>query len=110
MTADTNDISDGFHTFGELYEHRHALFVALINACPYIPGWMSRQHHDGSAFDGHFIAGMDLPTGQIRYHIPNSWWDTYTASWCVVRERAPEWDGHTSQDVINRLIIWTKQD
>jgi hypothetical protein len=109
MTIDTNDISDGFHTFGELYEHRHALFAALCRYS-YIDGWIARQHHDGSAIDGHFIAGMDLPAGQISYHVPNSWWDTYEASWCVVRERAPEWDGHTSQDVINRLILWANQD
>jgi hypothetical protein len=25
----TNQISDGYHTFGELYDHRISLFIAL---------------------------------------------------------------------------------
>jgi hypothetical protein len=29
---DRNDISDGYHTFKELYDHRVKLFVALCNA------------------------------------------------------------------------------
>jgi hypothetical protein len=58
MTINTNEISDGYHTFGELYEHRAALFVALINRCTDIPSWISHQHHDGTMFNGYFIAGM----------------------------------------------------
>ena len=27
---DTNLISDGYHTFGELYDHRFALFLARL--------------------------------------------------------------------------------
>jgi hypothetical protein len=73
MTINTNEISDGYHTFGELYEHRAALFVALINRCTDIPSWISHQHHDGTMFNGYFIAGMNLPTGQISYHLPLAW-------------------------------------
>jgi hypothetical protein len=90
--------------FGELYEHRAAL-ISSASA----QAWMSRQHHDGSTIDGYFIAGIDLPTSQISYHLPLAWWDVCQVSGAVVQEQAPEWDNHTSDDVINRLILWASQ-
>lgn len=95
--TDTNNISDGYHTFGELYEHRHALFLAVCRA---YPSWKSRLHDDGSDMPGWFIAGVDTPEGMVTYHLPDEWWNRFN-----VQElgRAPEWDGHTSQDVIERL-------
>jgi hypothetical protein len=103
--TNTNDISDGYHTFGELYEHRAALFAALIHCVPH-RAWMSRRHHDGSEFEGYFIAGLDLPTGQITYHVPEFWWGFYEFAGALLREYAPEWDGHTSAEVISRLTEW----
>lgn len=95
--SNTNDISDGYHTFGELYEHRHALFLAVCRA---YPSWKSRLHSDGSNMPGWFIAGVDTPAGMVTYHIPDAWWFLYD-----IQElgRAPEWDGHTSYDAIDRL-------
>jgi hypothetical protein len=38
---------------------------------------------------------------QISYHLPLSRWDeTYFAE---TLDKAPEWDGHTSADVLERL-------
>lgn len=106
---DANQISDGYHTFGELYEHRIALFRAL---CSYMNGvvdhetyhnapWKSKVHSDGSIMDGWFIAGLGILSGeQITYHIPISEWDTWPADAILI---APEWDGHTSAEVLKRL-------
>lgn len=85
--------SDGYHTFNELYEHRHALFALLAD-------WKSRLHSDGTMFDGWFIAGKDTPYGQITYHIPDRLWELYAVA---ELDKAPQWDGHTSSDVIERL-------
>ena len=49
--------SDGYHTFDELYDHRCLLFC-MISAG--IAGWKSRKHHDGSEWEGWFIAGCNL--------------------------------------------------
>ena len=38
----TKDISDGYHTFQELYEHRIILFSALCNVYPDI-SWKSKK-------------------------------------------------------------------
>ncbi len=107
---DTNLISDGYHTFGELYEHRLELFIALckiINSTDYLehqpsPVWKSKLHSDGSSFDGWFILGIGTSQGnQITYHLPMSKWEQtdFAPEW----EVAPEFDGHTSKDVLERL-------
>ncbi len=95
-------VSDGYHSFDELYEHRCMLFIALMSAYPEL-SWKSRKHSDGSSYDGWFIAGMNLPAGQITYHLPNRLWDL-----TKVKELscAPEYDGHTSKDVIRRLEVF----
>lgn len=94
--------SDGYHTFNELYEHRHALFLALM-LCNHLRAWRSYLHHDGTSFDGYFIAGMDLISGQVSYHIPLRLWDKLNDSNIATLTFAPEWDGHTSDDVIDRI-------
>lgn len=101
-------VSDGYHTFKELYEHRIALFVALITALmqqEYHPAnktcWKSKKHSDGTMLDGWFIAGIGLEKWDtLTYHLPISEWDNL---YCDVLENAPEWDGHTSKDVIRLL-------
>lgn len=106
---DTNAISDGYHTFGELYEHRIALFRAL---CSYMKGvvdhesyhngaWKSKLHSDGSSMEGWVIVGLGvLPGEQITYHVPEYMYDDWPADPLT---KAPEWDGHTSADVLKRL-------
>jgi len=104
---DTNLVSDGYHTFGELYEHRFVLFIKLcrfLEDHPYkgrMEVWKSKLHHDGSSYDGWFIMGIGTVKGeQISYHLPLSRWDECDVS---IMDRAPEWDGHTPADVISRL-------
>lgn len=95
---DIGETSDGYHTFNELYEHRHQLFRII---CEQKYGWKSKIHSDGSFLEGWFIAGLNHSKGkQITYHIPIKYWDEFDVN---ELERAPEWDGHTSNDVLNRL-------
>jgi len=91
---------DGYHSFKELYDHRIALFIALMYERTEI-SWRSKLHHDGSGMPGWFIAGMDLPTGPISYHLPESDWSKLDDIRTL--DRAPEWDGHTPADVVQRL-------
>jgi len=98
---ETGQVSDGEHTFDELYEHRHLLFCGLL--CNNSNAYKSRLHYDGSIYGGYFIAGCDLCPGVIACHLPTSMWDLCPAHEI---ERAPEWDGHTSNDVYDRLRDW----
>jgi len=102
---DTNDISDGYHTFGELYEHRITIFIAL---CRHVvergmfPVWKSELHSDGTSFDGWFILGINKKKGeQMTYHIPLSRWEDIDVAETL--KKAPKWDGHTSDDVLERI-------
>jgi len=99
----TGETSDGYHTFNELYSHRHALFLAFIRSSPYC-AWMSDKHDDGSKTDGWFIAGITIPTGTISYHLPLSLWASCSYAGATLIDKAPKWDGHTSKDVVDRLM------
>lgn len=96
-------ISDGFHSFDELYAHRIFLFISLVKLNKQI-SWRSRKHDDGTSYDGWFICGMDLPSGTITYHIPDKFWNMLDT--IETLEVAKKWDGHTSEDVIRRLNNW----
>lgn len=111
----TGETSDGYHTFDELYEHRTVLWIALCRELDRMhnivfgkrkgwrkPVWRSKIHSDGSSYEGWFILGMNRPKGyQMTYHIPMSFWkDT---GFAATLKKAPEYDGHTSKDVLERI-------
>lgn len=101
-----DNISDGFHTFNELYAHRCFLFAALMLSNKDI-SWKALDHSDGTEmYDGWFVAGMDLPTGLITYHLPINMWD-----YIDVKELDfGKWDGANSLEVIKRLKDWCKNE
>lgn len=103
IPGDVGEVSDGYHTFNELYDHRMLLFCALVSSNKHL-AWKSIKHSDGTILgDDWFIAGMDLPQGSITYHLKMEYW---TLLDCRVLTHAPEWDGHTSHDVLERLKKW----
>lgn len=102
--SDDMQVSDGYHTMDELYDHRITLFIALARSLRAHKVWRSKRHSDGElAFGGTwFVLGIGVEAGkQITYHIPIERWEETNFAFTV--ETAPEWDGHTSADVIERL-------
>lgn len=92
----TKDISDGYHTFGELYHHRAVLFSVVCNMNKDV-AWKSKMHHDGTMFDGDmFIVGVETPAGQYTYHYHMEYWNSFDVS---ILDYAPEWDGHKPEDI-----------
>ena len=106
---DPSQISDGFHTFAELYEHRHALTLSLMKAKPEL-FWFSRKHNDGELCFGTgdwFIIGAELPAvGSITYHLPMALWESAQRSGAAMLKIGRLWDGHTPEDVVERLKAW----
>lgn len=96
------EISDGYHTFNELYDHRNFLFIALMKSHPEL-SWRANNHEDGTMFDGCFVAGMHLPSGDISYHLPISMWELLDNYGIATSNKATKWDGHVPADVIKRL-------
>lgn len=103
------DISDGYHTFNELYDHRAALTAALFKSLPSDTVYKSKKHHDGTMYDGMFIVCATLPTGKfISYHYDiDPWWNAFNIKEV---DRAPEWDGHTPDDVVTYLTEYAKSN
>lgn len=110
-------VSDGFHTMNELYAHRFVLFIALCHALvkksrlaysiENAVVWRSRQHSDPVKFpmyEGWFVLGIGKDDGeQITYHLPTKFWDE--TNFAETLENAPEFDGHTPDDVLARVAI-----
>ncbi|UGO47740.1 hypothetical protein MCCARTNEY_166 [Bacillus phage vB_BanH_McCartney] len=94
-------ISDGSHTFSELYYHRMTLFSVICNLHKE-KSWKSWKHDDGTMFDDYFIVGIETPQGQFTYHYHKDHWDKFE-----VKElpTAPAWDGHTSDDITRLLSL-----
>lgn len=90
-----NDVSDGFHTFSELYDHRCLLFVSLCLSSPSFCAW--RKDFE----DGFFVLFMETRNGQISYHLADKYLPLVKDR--IVNNPAYEWDGHTSKDVVDRL-------
>ncbi len=101
IPCETNEVSDGYHTFGELYDHRITLYIALCRAWSGL-AWRSRLHSDGSKLDGWFVLGLMKKKGeQITYHLPDARWEE--TEFASTLAQAPDWDGHTSAQVLQRL-------
>lgn len=125
-TSLTNYISDGQHTFADLYHHRAVLTSLFANQ---VRSWeetyesalntggidksqyntlsqlcgvvKSKLHADGTMFTGYFIVHFTTPTGDYSYHYPITEWDLFSDIREV--ERVGEYDGHKPED-IGRLI------
>lgn len=99
-------ISDGYHTFKELYDFRAIYNAALFNEWAKQGKYdvhKSWRHHDGEFCfgGGWFIVVAVLPTGQISNHYPADRWDSFDVP--ETEKALFPFDGHTSQDVIKRL-------
>jgi len=92
--TDTSLISDGFHTFGELYESRTLLFILLCLTYKDRAYW---RHH----LPGWPILGLVLDTGQISFHVEQKYLPLFQK---IIKEGGPEWDEHRTEDVHTRLL------
>lgn len=101
---DTGQISDGYHTFDELYRYRMLYHAWAVKAWQRA-GWpvvKSQRHHDGQLCfgGGWFIVTAQLPSGQVSNHYRTLYWNLFD---CPVVDCAPEWDGHTPQQAADRI-------
>ena len=105
-------VSDGFHTFDELYEFRKVYNAVLFNewAKGHKEGFAikydvhkSKKHNDGEeCFGGSwFIVVAILPMGQISNHYDLKDWDLFDIP--ETEKAKYSFDGHTPSDVIKRL-------
>lgn len=115
------DISDGYHTFNELYRYRMLYNAAFLNmySDPSIKRMpdgkdsivvrnvgKSRLHHDGTEpfGGGWFIVWFGAPNGAvISNHYELKYWELFNIP---EYSTAPEWDGSTSEQQADLLEQW----
>ena len=102
---DMGEVSDGYHTFNQLYHQRAVLFATIVNLNK-DKAWKSFKHSDGKyCFDRNgewFIVGVDTPQGSYTYHYDKKYWDMFD---CKELQCCKEWDGHTEEDVTRLLSL-----
>lgn len=101
-TKNVGNVSDGYHTFNELYQHRNLLFIALLKHNSNT-AWYSHRHADLSTYEGYFICGFETPLGMVTYHMSDALLPLIESLDIVKYDTAPKWDGHTSEDVLTRI-------
>ena len=118
--VDIGELSDGHHTFNELYNFRKVYNAALFNewaenletssdfgqALFNVPKYnvhKSWRHSDGELCfgGGWFIVSAMLPTGLISNHYKAEDWDLFKIP--EVEKALFEFDGHTGSDVLKRI-------
>lgn len=114
-----NNISDWYHTFGELYKHRIHLFIALCSQVQKLKCLKndyyehrkykdyklikSKKHFDWSKYEWWFIVQLETDLWQISYHLPEEYW--YKCNFIKTKDKANEWDWHDSNTVLERLLL-----
>lgn len=87
-----------------LRAERDALFVVLL-LINWKTAWRSRKSAEGRTEAGWIFAGLVLPTGvEVVHTLPAGLWGALGL--LTTFERAPEWDGHTTEDASRRLLAW----
>lgn len=97
------DVSDGYHTFRQLYYQRMMLFATIVKQNK-DRAWKSLRHENGELCfgGGWFIVGIDTPEGSYTYHYEDSYFSLFD---CEELECGKHWDGHTEEDVTRLLSL-----
>lgn len=103
MAESIDEVSDGFHTFNELYYHRMILFAIICNTYKE-NAWKSWKHSDNTMYKDYFIVGITTPVGDYSYHYHKKYWNKFSVK---ELDTAPKWDGHLPED-IERLFTLLK--
>ena len=94
-------ISDGYHSFDELYYQRMMLTktvaLAAITNFDKDTVYRSKLHSDGTMYKDFFIVVFNTPEGNFSYHYHMMYWGVF--DFLKELPNAEEFDGHTWKDV-----------
>ena len=107
------ELSDGYHTFNELYEFRKLYNALLFNEWAKneeIEVYKSKRHYDNEECfgGGWFIVVAMLPSGQISNHYELKDWDLFNIP--EYEKSKYEFDGHTPKDVRVRMLTFLRNE
>ena len=96
------NISDGNHTFADLYFQIMNLLSVICSCYPEL-SWKSKKHFDEKndpMFNGCFIVGINTPNGVATYHFKLEYWDEFPIKEI---EHAPQYDGYSPEESLSRV-------
>lgn len=111
-SPDMSNVSDGYHTFSELYKHRSILFAVLLqqlsdtwNSERVLEPWWSEKHQDGTMYDDMFVAGITDKNGNyvMSYHFEKEFKELFENSNIPKLERAPFYPGTNPEEELEAL-------
>lgn len=94
-------ISDGWHTFEELYNVRHALFI-IVALYFKESAFKTLKNNDGTVYNDYFLLYVNTVEGQVSFHLPQKYWEY--CSFATTTDKNDTYDGHTTIDVYLRLL------
>lgn len=105
--SDIGEVSDGFHTFNQLYHQRAMLFAVIVKMFKH-RAWKTWRHEDGEPCfgGGWFLVTIDTPSGAYGYHYEEKYWDLFD---CEEIETAKPFDGYTEDDVDRLFSFWNRK-
>lgn len=96
------NMSDGYHTFDELYEHRCLLYLTwLVEEKKY--GGQRAVFYKLDHFPGWDLVATHIGGQQVSYHLPLKYRDIVMHYFTPRADLESVWDGHSSSDVVKRL-------
>ena len=101
---DLQDNHDGSHSFRELYEHRTALCMALVNSNKEL-FYKTKKNAENFSCVGWFLVMGELPSGQIIYPVHEKYWNSFK---CKEIDKIPNFDGHSPHDIVKRIIDYAE--
>jgi hypothetical protein len=106
------EISDGHHTFGQLYNYRmlyNAMVCHMWAKSGDVEVYKSRLHENGKVPFGdpdYFVVVAILPSGQISNHYRMKDWDKFNV--VAYQKALHAYDGHTPEDCEKRMEEYLK--
>lgn len=98
VTVDNDNISDGFHTFQDLYDFQHILFINLMTQYRKY-AWKSLAVTNMQRED-FFWGCIDIPNvGTVAVRIPVEYWDKIAADISTIQY------GVKYSDCINKEVL-----
>lgn len=98
------DMSDGHHTFDELYEHRCLLFLTWLVEIREL-GAVRQVFFLKDHFPGWDLVSTTVGIAPISYHVPAKYREVLEKHFKEYCDLEKFYDGHTSADVLHRLEL-----
>lgn len=104
---DVSQVSDGYHSFDQLYATRMAYNVAAAHLAAQSGLKVEKSlRHNGDAEPifggGWFAVTIYSPLGQITNHYKEEFWNLFQVQ--EVSELSAPWDGHDTETANSRLL------